>query len=75
MRVQASTLNVGSDVTIQRFSFLDILELILHSCNVDHLHIIPYTSFSVNHMYNNFIPYNLFSGSLYYFFLDVSIIP
>ena len=37
--VQASTLNVGSEVTIQRYSFFEILEIILHSCNVNHLHI------------------------------------
>ena len=34
VRVQASTLNVGSDVTIQRSTFLN-----LRSCNVNHLHI------------------------------------
>ena len=33
VRVQASALDVGSDVTIQRYSFFEIVELILHSCN------------------------------------------
>ena len=41
VRVQGSTLNVGSDVTIQRYNFFEIglLEIILHSCNINHLHI------------------------------------
>ena len=39
MHVQASALEVGSDVTIQRYSFFDKLELILHSCNDNHMHI------------------------------------
>ena len=60
MRVQASsTLNVGSDVTIQRYNFFEMLEIILHSCNVIHLHI-----FLILHFLGRFI-----------FFPDVSIIP
>ena len=39
VRVQASALDVGSDVTIQRYSFIEILELILHSCNVNYVYI------------------------------------
>ena len=31
--VQISALDVGSDVAIQRYSFSEILEIILHSCN------------------------------------------
>ena len=40
VHVQVSALDVGSDVTIQRESFFEILELILHSCNDIHMYII-----------------------------------
>ena len=36
VRVQASVLDIGSDVTIQRYSFFEILEIILHSCRLRH---------------------------------------
>ena len=36
---KASALEVGSDVTIQRKSLFEIIELILHSCNVNNMYI------------------------------------
>ena len=38
IRVQASAFDVGSDVTMLRYSFFEILEIILHSCNINHLY-------------------------------------
>ena len=32
-------LNIGSDITIQHYNFFEILKVILHSCNVNHLYI------------------------------------
>ena len=55
VRVQASALDVGSDVTIQHYSFLEILELILHSYNGVQSHV--------------YIPYISFSGSPYFFLM------
>ena len=43
VRVHASAMNVGYDVTILRYSFFEILELILHAYNVNHMIVyIPY---------------------------------
>ena len=39
VRVQASAFDVGCDVTMQRYGFFEILELILHSCNGNHMYI------------------------------------
>ena len=57
VRVHTSTLNVGSDVTIQRYSFFEILELILHSCNVNRLHI-----FRILHFLGRFIFFLMFQS-------------
>ena len=51
VRVQAYAMDIWSDVTIQRYSFFEILELTLHFCNDNHQYIIP-------------IPY---TASLYFF--------
>ena len=37
--MQASALDVEFDVTILRYSFFELLELILQSCNVNHMYI------------------------------------
>ena len=42
VRVQASALDVGCDVTIQRYSFFEILEVILHSSNDNHMYMYMY---------------------------------
>ena len=39
VRVQASALDIESDVTIQRYSFFEIQEIILNSCNDNHMYI------------------------------------
>ena len=39
MRVQASAFNVGSDVTMQRYSFLEVSIKIAHQCNVNRLYL------------------------------------
>ena len=39
VRVQASAFNVGSDVTMQRYSFLKVSIKIAHPCNVNRLYL------------------------------------
>ena len=43
---KASALEIGSDVTIQRKSLFEIIELILHSCNVNNMYIFRILYFS-----------------------------
>ena len=63
VRVQESDLDVWFDVAIQRYSFYEVLELILHLCNVNHMDIfrILLSRFSFSYCFNHTV--NLFRNS------------